>query len=233
MHLHLLPEHPLDHHGAGWVRAARHFLGNLLNPWSAFLCSTLKQENQTHRDIRSICSQWVVIEGHRRFLGDVAPAESPLEVKSLLGLLPHCGLALGLIFYIVDFQIKVPSYIDTGSLSFFFLLSSMMSFLFFTGVKSFSVYMGLQAWAWGLKGRVLKKQPCGVPELRLRDMEMQGLSLTLWLDWECLTFVSLDTSLSGRTGLKANIHKKNLHTACLLLHVGELGGLQQKTLGKM
>lgn len=125
MHLHLLPEHPLDHHGAGWVRAARHFLGNLLNPWSAFL-------HQTHRDIRSICSQRVVIEGLRWFLSDVAPAESPLEVKSKA----YCVLALGPIFHIVDFQIKVPSYMNTGSLSFFSFLSSMMSFLFLAGVKS-------------------------------------------------------------------------------------------------
>lgn len=136
MHLHLLPEHPLDHHGAGWVREARHFLGNLLNPWSAFLCLTLKLENQTHRDIRSTCSQWAVMEGHRRFLSEVAPAESPLEVKSLLGLLPHCVLALGLIFHIVDFQIKVPSYMTTGTLSLFSFLSSKMSFLFLAGVKS-------------------------------------------------------------------------------------------------
>lgn len=92
--------------------------------------------------------------------------------------------------------------------------------------------MGLQAWVWGLKDRGLRTQPCGVPELRLGDMEMQELSLTLWLDWECPKFVSLDTSLSGRMGLKANIYKKNLHTARLLLYVGQRGDLRQKTWAK-
>lgn len=81
---------------SGGVKTSRPFQTS----WSAFLCSNLQLEDQTHTVSKSMCSQWAAI-GHQPFLGHVVPAENPQEVNSLLGILLqlHCVLAPGQIFH--------------------------------------------------------------------------------------------------------------------------------------